>query len=149
MIIRFIYIDSNIKTVGDIRDLIQFLNQYGFVSNLHKDRNCIYEELEACIGLKKDNPQTMRKQIDSYRTTGMSEHYGLIEGNLLVRNHNNPKCIEIMERWWQEIVKHSCRDQRSLPFVLWEMEIPVAEIGRISNNVCQIPSIQIHPHAKT
>lgn len=143
-----IYIDGNIKTVGDMRYLIHFLNQYGFVSNLHRNRNCIYEEFEACVCLKKGNPQTMRKQIDSYRSAGMSEHYGLIEANILVRNHHNPICIEIMDRWWQKIVKHCNRDQLSLPFVLWEMGIPVSEIGRIGNNVYKIPSIRIQPHSK-
>jgi hypothetical protein len=85
-----IFIDVNIKTVGDMRYLIHLLNQHGFVSPLHRRRDCIYEELEACVRLKKDNPQKMREQIDSYRSAGMSEHYGLIEANLLVRDQNNP-----------------------------------------------------------
>lgn len=143
-----IYIDGNIKTVGDMRYLIHLLNQYGFVSNLHRHRNCIYEELEACMRPKKDDPQVMRKQIDSYRSEGMPGNYGLIETNLLVMDHHNPICIEIMERWWQEMAKHSRRDQLSLPFVLWEMGIPVSEIGRISNHVYKIPSIRIQPHFK-
>ena len=143
-----IYIDGNIKTVGDMRYLIHLLNQYGFVSNLHRHRNCIFEELEACIRPQKDNPEIMRKQMDSYKSEGMPGNYGLLETNLLVRDHHNPVCIEIMERWWRELVKHSRRDQLSLPFVLWEMGIPVSEIGRISNHVYRIPSIRIQPHLK-
>jgi hypothetical protein len=141
-----IYIDANIKTAGDMRYLIYLLNQYGFVSNLHRHRDCIYKELEACIRLKKDDPQIMRRQIDSYRSAAMPEHYGLIEANLLVRDHHNPACIEIMERWWQEIVNHSGRDQLSLPFVLWKMGISVPEIGRISDNVYKMPLMRIQPH---
>lgn len=143
-----IYIDGNIKTIGDIRYLIHFLNQYGFASNLHRKRDCIYEELEACVRQNKDNEQIMRKQIDSYRSEGMSEHYGLIEANLLVRDHHNHICVEIMERWWQEIIKHSKRDQLSLPFVLWKMGIPVSEIGLISDNVYSIATIRIQHHSK-
>jgi hypothetical protein len=131
-----------------MRYLIYLLNKYGFVSNLHRHRNCIYKELEACIRLKKDDPQIMQKQINSYRSAGMPEHYGLIEANLLVRDHHNPACIEIMERWWQEITRHSCRDQLSLPFVLWKMGISVPEIGQISSNVYNLPLIQIQPHLK-
>jgi hypothetical protein len=143
-----IYIDANIKTVGDMRYLIHLLNQYGFIANLHRHRDCIYKELEACIRLKKDDPQIMRRQIDSYRSAAMPEHYGLIEANLLVRDHHNPACIEIMERWWQEIEKHSGRDQLSLPFVLWKMGISVSEIGRICDNVYKMPLIRIEPHLK-
>lgn len=143
-----IYIDGNIETVGDMRYLIHFLNQYGFVSNLHRNRDCIYEEFKKCVRGRKDNLQTMHTQIDTYRSAGMPEHYGLIEANLLVRDQHNPICIEIMERWWQEILKHSGRDQISLPFVLWEMGIPVSEIGRISGDVYKIPSIRIQPHSK-
>jgi hypothetical protein len=131
-----------------MRYLIYLLNKYGFVSNLHRHRDCIYKELEACIRLKKDDPQIMRKQIDSYRSAAMPEHYGLIEANLLVRDHHNPACIEIMERWWQEIAKHSGRDQLSLPFVLWKMGISVTEIGQISDNVYKLPLIRIEPHIK-
>jgi len=143
-----IYIDGNIKSVGDMRYLIHCLNQHGFVSNLHRYRDCIYEELEECVRLSLDNPQTMREQIESYRSAGMSQHYGLIETNMLVRNRHNPICIKIMERWWHEIVKHSRRDQLSLPFVLWKMGIPVSDIGRISNNVYKIPLIRIQHHFK-
>jgi len=143
-----IYIDANIKTVGDMRYLIYLLNQYGFIANLHRHRDCIYEELEACIRLKKDDPQIMRKQIDSYRNAAMPERYGLIEANLIVRDHHNPACIEIMEKWWQEIAKHSGRDQLSLPFVLWKMGIPVSEIGKISDNVFKMPLMRVEPHLK-
>lgn len=143
-----IYVDANVKTVGDMRYLIHLLNQYGVIANLHRHRDCIYKELEACIRLKKDDPQIMRQQIDSYRKARMPEHYGLIEANLLVRDHHNPVCIEIMEKWWQEIAKHSGRDQLSLPFVLWKMGIPVSEIGRISDNVYKMPLIRIEPHLK-
>jgi hypothetical protein len=143
-----IYIDANIKTIGDMRYLIYLLNQYGFIANLHRHRDCIYKEIEACIRLKKDNPQIMRKQIDTYRNAAMPEHYGLIEANLLVRDHHNPACIEIMKKWWQEIEKHCGRDQLSLPFVLWEMGIPVSEIGKISDNVYKLPLMQIQPHLK-
>ncbi|KUG24227.1 glycosyl transferase, family 2 [hydrocarbon metagenome] len=144
-----IYIDANIKTVGDMRYLIYLLNQYGCIASLHRHRDCIYEELKACIRLKKGDPEIMRKQIDSYRNAAMPEHYGLIEANLLVRDHHNPACIEIMEKWWQEIAKHSGRDQLSLPFVLWKMGIPASEIGRISDNVYKMAMIRIEPHPKS
>lgn len=143
-----IYIDANIKTVGDMRYLIYLLNQYGFIASIHRHRDCIYEELKACIRLKKGDPKIMRKQIDSYRSSSMPEHYGLIEANLIVRDHHNPICIEIMERWWQEIAKYSGRDQLSLPFVLWKMGISVSEIGKISDNVYKMPLIRIEPHPK-
>ena len=143
-----IYIDGNIKTVGDMRYLIPLLNRHGLVANLHHSRNCIYEELETCMLKEKDNAQIMRKQIEAYRSAGMPEHYGLTESNLLVRDHHNPVCIDIMERWWQEIVKHSRRDQLSLSFVLWEMGIPVSEIGRISDDVYKIPLIRFQPHSR-
>ncbi|KQC11223.1 MAG: hypothetical protein APR62_10300 [Smithella sp. SDB] len=144
-----IYIDANIKTVGDMRYLIYLLNQHGVIANVHRHRDCIYKELEACIRLKKDDPQIMRRQIDSYRNAAMPEHYGMIEANLLARDHHNPACIEIMEKWWQEIEKHSCRDQLSLPFVLWKMGISVSEIGKISDNVYKMPLIRIEPHLKS
>jgi hypothetical protein len=56
--------------------------------------------------------------------------------------------MEIMERWWSEIERHSRRDQLSLPFVLWEMGIPTAEIGQVCNNIYKLPSVAISRHAR-
>ena len=143
-----IYIDGNIKTIGDMRYLIHLLNPCGFIASLHRHRDCIYDELEQCVRLRKDDPQAMRRQIEVYQNSGMPKHYGLIEANLMVRDHHNPVCREIMERWWREITQHSRRDQLALPFVLWQMGIPVGRIGRISNDVYQIPSLRIQLHPK-
>jgi hypothetical protein len=143
-----IYIDGNIKTIGDMRYLIHLMNRYGFVSVTHRSRECIKEELKACIELGKEDPRKMREQVDSYLRAGMPEKYGLIEANLLVRDHHNPVCMEIMERWWSEIERHSRRDQLSLPFVLWEMGIPTEEIGIVCNNIYRLPSVAIASHSK-
>ena len=52
-----VWVDGNIAIIGDIT---KFIAQYDldavpFYSRVHLSRNCIYDEAEACIAMKKDS----------------------------------------------------------------------------------------------
>ncbi|MFM6976260.1 MAG: glycosyltransferase domain-containing protein [Sphingobacteriaceae bacterium] len=89
-------------------------------------RNCIYKEEEAIIalyrskGVLKDDLETIRSQIDFYRSKGYPENNGLIKGGILIRKHMEPDVIQVMERWWYFIENYSKRDQLSFNYVAWE-----------------------------
>lgn len=87
---------------------------------LHPQRNCVYEEAQACIELAKDEPQVIQKQIASIRSKGFPEKYGLFETFLMFRQHHQPGLKELMEDWWHQVEKFSCRDQLSFTYVLWK-----------------------------
>lgn len=84
----------------------------------HRLRDCLYEELEACIRLKKDDPEVMRRQVERYRSLGYPAHHGLAETGVLARRHSAPVAA-FDQAWWDEISSGSVRDQISFPFVLW------------------------------
>ena len=142
-----VWIDSNFKAVGDLSRFIKCVgSNIPFASNWHPDRNSIYTELEACIVRKKDNAGLLRKQIDYYREQGMPDDFGLIETNMIVRKHNEKKCVDLMELWWQEILTWSKRDQLSLPYVIWKAGYTMRDLGFIGTDVRDNTSVQIILH---
>lgn len=87
----------------------------------HPNRDCIYEEAQACIQLKKDNSSVIQNQMDHYRSEGYPEHNGLIAGTVILRRNNSCDVISMNNAWWAEIAKHSKRDQLSFNFVAWKL----------------------------
>jgi hypothetical protein len=91
----------------------------------HRDRGCVYEELEACIRLGKDDPALMTAQIERYRAAGYPDRNGLAETGVLVRRHT-ARVREFNEAWWREIENGSVRDQLSFDYVRWRLGLAQA-----------------------
>ena len=113
-----IWIDGNMEVLTDPISLID--KNYIIEIPRHPYRNCIYNEAEACIRLKKDSKEIIEKQIKEYKDLNYPKNQGLVQTNIIIRKHNDKKCIKLMEDWWKEIEEHSCRDQLSFNFVLWK-----------------------------
>ena len=59
----------------------------------------------------------------------MPKNYGLNETNILLRRHNVPQIIKLMDEWWSYIEKYTKRDQLSLSYVLWKNDISIDDIS--------------------
>lgn len=116
-----LWIDTNIEIIGDIRE---FINKYSHTNKLlafrHPQRDCIYEEADECIRLKKDDMDNIIPQINRYRQEHYPEHNGLISSGILFREHNNPDVIKLMEDWFSQILSGSYRDQLSFNYVCYK-----------------------------
>lgn len=82
----------------------------------HGERSCLYQELEACLRLRKDDPQVMRRQVDEYRRQGYPYLNGLAETTAVLRRHISA-IEQFDECWWREIRNGSLRDQLSFDYV--------------------------------
>lgn len=123
-----IYIDGNIEVIGDMRYLVEVvkINHAALGCLEHPQRNTILEEIQACIILGKfrfDDEQRVDNQLDFYRQSGMPLDSRLLANFYLVRNHNDDGLSEAMNLWWQNILDFTCRDQLSLPFVVWKTRL--------------------------
>lgn len=123
-----IYIDANIDVKSE-KELLSFIKQnctedkgYFFAGQHPYNRDCIYDEAIALIGLKKDKQETIEKQVDEYRKEGFPKHFGLTQNGILFRYHNNEDCKELMECWWNEVKQKSHRDQLSLFYAKWKTD---------------------------
>lgn len=94
---------------------ITFLREFDLLSDYdiglipHPRRNNIWDEGRRVIQIKKECPIKIRRQLREYDCTG------LYETAIVVRNK---RCEQLNIKWWNEIEKHSTRDQISLPQVL-------------------------------
>ena len=115
-----VWVDGSIDIIGNVRDLLE---EYGFPPFLcfnHPSRNNAYEEGTACLIQAKDRTEVIRAQLVGYKSEGYPADNGLIDGCVLMRDHNNPHVMKVMEDWWNEIISKSRRDQLSFNYVAWK-----------------------------
>jgi dTDP-glucose 4,6-dehydratase len=117
-----LWLDANylIRGPGLERTVAGLIEQgVRFAANPHPHRSCVYEELEACIMRGKDDADAMSRQVGRYKDEGMPERLGMLETGMLLRRHGDPAVVAVDEVWWNEIRRHSSRDQLSVMYALW------------------------------
>ena len=117
-----VYMDANLNIVdNDFYDIIENLVQNSILmaSVAHPNRKCIYDEINECIKLARDDYFLLRKTAQFLRRKNYPVNQGLYENNLIFRNHNSEIIKSVSEQWWSLYMKFSKRDQLSLCYVLW------------------------------
>ena len=142
-----IWIDSNIMILEDIYPLVRsFLASGKAVAAVpHPDRESIYEELEACILRRKDDPKSMREQIARYRQAGF-DHGDLIESNLMMFDLRNEGINRFLDSWWTEIDRYSKRDQLSVNYALKQAGVNWHGLTERPDSMRNHPSFALVPH---
>lgn len=88
--------------------LQNYLKESSLVFFRHSDgRNCIYKEAEVCIRRNKDDKNVILAQAEKYEKERYPENNGLISTGVILRRHNDPKIIETMDAWWNEVENFS------------------------------------------
>jgi len=123
----YIYIDANYKVMGDLN---AFASQYfkgGYLTMQHPNRRCIYQEAKAVIQIQKDNADVVGNQMLAYQKERMPANHGLYMNGFFIRDNS---FNDICEQWYNEVEKHSYRDQLSLYYILWKNKKKVTAYGR-------------------
>lgn len=122
-----IYLDGNIQLLISPKELIELCLSTNRNAALylfpHNQRSCLYAEAKTCLRHKSDNPKTIQRQIAKYKAEGYPTCNGLYWGGMLIRRKG---CEKVNSLWWTEICTGSCRDQISLPYVLWKTGVNFA-----------------------
>lgn len=141
-----IFVDANIQIVADLIPMISTMGS-NFIS-IHKQpgRDCIYDESAAIVSLKKANKKEVKYQMNSYKKSGFPKHFGLFQTNIIVRNHNNTKCIKLMEYWWDEMTKFTKRDQLSFTYSLWMLGYTKDAVSILGDNTALNPRVRVVNH---
>ena len=141
-----IWVDGNIEVLSDYRDLVKnYLISKSVAFFSHPSRNCIYEEAKHIKKLGYANKDIINVQMNRYLKLNYPKKNGLIAGRFIVRDHNDKKCVVLMEEWWNEINNFSIRDQLSFNYVLWKLDesCEVIKLDHFNNKY-----FKIHPHKK-
>lgn len=116
----WIWLDANVKLLISQEEAVRRWLKSDLATFDHPVRTDLYQEAAACIRMNKGDPVALRQQAVTYELAGHPKNWGLAETRVVIRR-NTPRIVELNERWWAEIEKHSVRDQVSLPYVCWEM----------------------------
>ena len=85
-------------------------------------RDCIGEEAKALLEgkyLSTDEKNKSIKQLLAYLSEGYPRDNGLAVTTYVIRRHNN-RVKKFNQHWWDEICKHSERDQMSFNYSIWK-----------------------------
>lgn len=142
-----IYVDSNITICNDLTAMVNQMSGQVMGFHSHRERDCVYSEAKAANMLGKLSKNSMKKYISYLKSIDMPKHYGLLECNVIAREHNDERCIEIMNQWWELYMSGtSKRDQLSLPIVLRNNGIKPAQVSCLGEDVYDNPLIKIFAH---
>jgi hypothetical protein len=138
-----LWVDGSIEVLGGVKEFIdQNLKDY-FAIPKHPDRICVYEEAEAVIRLNKDAPEIVERQINEYRNNGYPSNNGMVQSGIIIRNHNDKRCIMLSEIWWKEVKEYSKRDQLSFNYCIWKKNVT---IDILNPNIMVSENFQIWKH---
>lgn len=114
-----IYLDGSTQIRKDITEL--YTGDLAFKK--HPMRNCYVAEGEACRVRKKANSADIRRQIHEYVKAGYPPRSGMFETHVLFRPYN-AHIMQFCRLWWEEIKKHTHRDQLSVMKALHDTAVP-------------------------
>lgn len=130
-----IYIDGNIKINTDFTEHLNKLNGRYLGMYKHYRRDCIYNEIKHAIKVGKGDIDIIKKQKKILEKNGMPRNFGMLEACVIVREHSEKKCINLMENWWIEYQQFPSRDQISLSYVIWKQEENIDKFGILGNDI--------------
>lgn len=125
-----VWIDGSICLSITLDELLSRLGPgCSMMTFIHPQRNCVYAEADACIRLKKDDPDVIRRQAGIYSRRGFPRGSGLVETGMMLRVHD--KKVDLFgQKWKDEIYRHSRRDQIAFPWIMYHHPIPYNAISK-------------------
>lgn len=117
-----IYVDASYEIKGNLDEfLLRILSPNISIYVMeHPYRKTIVNEIKAVLASKKDTNISLTKIKNIYKVQKFPDNKGLSENSLIIRKHNDMKCINFMEKWFNEIKNYSHRDQLSFGYIFWK-----------------------------
>ncbi len=132
-----LYIDGNVLVLAPVYDLFLSINtKVGFSMHKHVIRNCVYDEIDACIKFKKGNKANLKKYKAYLKSINYPKNNGLLEATVIAYNLISLNFVKIMDEWWNKFIDFDTnRDQIVLPLVLHDCKISLDDVSQLGENV--------------
>lgn len=131
-----IYVDGNLIITSEISLYLKnFESICGIGMHKHPSNTGIYEEVDYNLRLKKITSEEAKMIKKKYNNNNMPNNYGMFECNVILREHFNYRCMEIMDMWWDEIINGVKRDQLYFTYVLYKLRVKFDDIYLLGNNI--------------
>jgi hypothetical protein len=137
----YFWIDGSfpITNLNLISDLFNFINQkQTLILYSHNSRwkeKTLNHEVERCSKLKSINLEKLNLQLKNYQNDFYPNKRGFLFSSGIIFRINNNIINQLMELWFQHNQNFTTRDQISLPFVLWKLNIFPSKIIKENINL--------------
>lgn len=136
-----IYLDGNIKPVTDLFPFAVALGGRFFGAFKHEGWPCTYAWGDRLVELNLADKTLWEKQKVQYLKEGFPKNYGYLKGGVLVREHNHPLCIKVMQTWWQQYTTYVKRDQQGVLYSLWKNGLSLNDVAILGTMIDYNPRI--------
>lgn len=114
-----LWIDGSFFINTDLMQWMAQMKEDDFVTIAHPFDDCLYTDANSCLRMGKGDKSQILSQIQEYNDLRIPKHNGLIAAGILMRKRT-PKVIEACETWWEQLSRHSVRDQIAFGYVNWK-----------------------------
>lgn len=119
-----LYLDAKFVVKCDLDNFVRKNLTSNMAVMKHNKRTCAYDEALFCIEKGYENKDVLYQQTAYYKKVGFPIKFGLYAPGIMIRK-NTSEVIKFMKLWYDEVNKHSYRDQISFPYVLWNNPIKI------------------------
>lgn len=138
-----LYLDGTFELLVDPLQLVdRYLSKWDLALFRHPQRQGVFEELDACARLGKDDRRLLEMIAELYASEGMPASGYLRAGGFILRRHSQ-EVAAFNECWFRELVRSGIRDQPPLAHALWESGI---SFETIDDNIWRNDMMNYHPH---
>lgn len=116
---KSIWIDGSMHQVASFKPL--FNEDIDFITVIHPQRDCVYEEAKACVNFNKISPDAAEEQMQFYRDKNYPKNGGMIDSSMLVRKHTDA-IFSLGKMWYEQIENFTVRDQLGFPWAILNHE---------------------------
>jgi hypothetical protein len=139
---KTLWVDGNTRAKEDIKPYFDIIGDNPIGLFRHPLRDCSYAELIKCVEVTADHHDSLLKLNKFLREKCYPGDTGLFVGRTLFRT---PASAELNNLWWSIIMKTSSRDQISLPYVLWKLDIKPVILGLWNED--EVPVVKNSKHS--
>ena len=104
-----------------LNDLCE-LDKYDLVYINHEERDCIYDEINECVKLRRESVENALNIEKFLLKEKYPKHNGLIASGVLVRK-NKKDINDLMDDWFYMLKTYTRRDQLSFNYCLWKKPV--------------------------
>lgn len=138
-----IWVDAGLKMEQDFSILVEECKKLGNLALFaHPYKRTLKEEVDLCIKQRKGNKEKLLIQLDNYKNYSEEKVYAC---GFLARRHNSIDVIKLMEKWWEELQKHTYRDQISFCYLVNKLNM---EFDIIEENILSSKWLKFTKHLK-
>lgn len=134
-----IYLDANMEVRRPLKAILPRM-RHDVLFVAHNKRSNLAQEAEEVIRVGKDKKEVVERQMTTYPDY-LKYRPGLYATGFMIRK-NTEKVRAFNKSWWEEVKKHSHRDQLSQVIAIAKHDIKVSAISFPTFNL----GVRIQPH---